>query len=190
MNVTAAAAAVRTDMDLDFAKILLPDSPPLEIVLRGSIVYLALLALLRVGLKRQSGSMSMADLLVLVLVADAAQNAMAGQYQSVGDGLLLVATIVFWAFAVDWLGYHVPAVEHFVHPPPMPLVKDGHVLHRNLRRELITTEELASHLRAQGIDDVSTVKRAYLEGDGELTVIQYDEKQQAPEPKSAADAAS
>ena len=58
-------------------------------------------ALLRFVLKREAGTLAITDLLVVVLIADAAQNAMADDYRSVPDGLLLVATIVFWSYALD-----------------------------------------------------------------------------------------
>jgi uncharacterized membrane protein YcaP (DUF421 family) len=158
-------------VDIDLSQILAPDTPVLEIVIRGTIVYLALFLLLRVTGKRQTGGMGVSDLLVIVLIADAAQNAMAGQYNSVSDGIVLVATIIFWAYALDWLGYHVPFVQRFVHPMPLLLIENGRTLPKNLRSELLTHEELMSELRAQGVDAISAVSRAYLEGNGQLTVI-------------------
>jgi uncharacterized membrane protein YcaP (DUF421 family) len=161
---------------VNLGALFLPDMHPLEIFVRGTVVYVVLFLLLRLALKRQSGGVGMTDLLVVILIADAAQNAMAGDYHSITDGVLLVATILGWAYAIDWLGYHVPAVERIVHPPPLPLVADGRLLRSNMRTELITYGELMSQLRAQGIDDVSRVHRAYLEGNGELTVIPAGEE--------------
>src|SRR5919205_1205323 len=105
---------------IDWAQIFKPDTSPLEIFVRGSTVYLALFSLLRFVVRREAGTVGMSDLLVLVLIADAAQNAMAGSYNSLPDGLLLVATIVFWSFALDWLGYHVPWIGRLVRPQPLP----------------------------------------------------------------------
>jgi uncharacterized membrane protein YcaP (DUF421 family) len=158
-------------MNVDLAALFVPETPLLEIFLRGTAVYVVLFLLLRLALKRQSGAVGMTDLLVVILIADAAQNAMADDYHSITDGIVLVATILFWAYAIDWLGYHVPAIERLVHPLPLPLVANGRLLRGNMRSELITYEELMSQLRAQGVDDVSAVHRAYLEGNGELTVI-------------------
>src|SRR5690349_8863312 len=121
--------------------------------------------------------MSISDVLVIVLVADAAQNAMAGEYSSVGDGLLLVSTIVVWAYALDWLGYHSKVVEGFVHPPPQPIVRDGQMVLPNMRSQLITKEELMTTLRTQGIEDVSDVKVAFVEGNGEISVVKRDGEQ-------------
>jgi hypothetical protein len=58
-----------------------------------------------VTLKREAGGVGITDMLVIVLLADAAQNAMAGEYKSISDGLVLVSTIIFWSYALDWLGY-------------------------------------------------------------------------------------
>jgi uncharacterized membrane protein YcaP (DUF421 family) len=119
-------------------------------VIRGTIAYLAIFVLLRLVFKRQSGNVRMSDLLVLVLIADAAQNAMAANYQSVPDGLLLVVTIIGWAYVFDCLGYHIPLIGRFVHPEPLLIVKGGRMLRHNMRKELITLEELMSQLREQG----------------------------------------
>src|SRR3954469_22935274 len=163
-------------MTLDLGALFLPDMHPLEIFVRGTVVYIVLFLLLRLALKRPSGGVRMTALLAVILIAHAAQNAMAGGYHSIADGILLVATILGWAYAIDWLGYHVPAVERIVHPAPLPLLGHGRLLRRNMQTELITYGELMSQLRAQGVDDVSRVHRAYLEGNGELTVIRAGEE--------------
>lgn len=146
-----------------------------ELVLRGSAVYLALYTMLRVVIKRQSGVTGVADLLVLVLMADAAQNAMAGSYTTVTEGVILVLTIVGWSYLLDFLAFHSRTLSRIIRPSPLPLVKDGRVLPHNLRRELITRDELLSQLREQGVDDLSRVKTMFMEEDGQFSVIQKDE---------------
>jgi uncharacterized membrane protein YcaP (DUF421 family) len=113
----------------------------------------------------------MADILVLVIIADAAQNGMSGEYKSVTDGAILVGTIVAWDYVIDWLNYNVPALRGWLEPPPLPLVRDGRILRRNLRHEFVTEDELQSKLREHGIDDVRQVAKAYMEPDGEVSVI-------------------
>jgi uncharacterized membrane protein YcaP (DUF421 family) len=160
--------------DIDLPKMFGFEIPILEIVVRGTLTYVALFALLRLFQRRQSGSVGMADLLLLVLLADAVQNAMAGGYQSISDGLVLVATIIFWSLAVNWLGFHVPALEGLVHPKPLPLVVEGELMRRNMRREFITEEELLTELRLQGVERYDQVKAAYIEGNGRVSVIRGD----------------
>ncbi len=161
--------------NLDWKSIFVPNTLILEIVIRGTLVYWALFALLRAVFKRQSGNVRMTDLLLMVLIADAAQNAMADNYQSVPDGLLLVATIIFWAYFLDWLGYHVTLIGRFVHPPPLLLVKDGQMLRHNMRKELITPEELMSQLREKGLEALEGVREAYVEGDGQISLIKREQ---------------
>jgi uncharacterized membrane protein YcaP (DUF421 family) len=144
---------------------------PLEILVRGTTVYWFLFTIFRVVLRRNVGSIGLADVLVLVIIADAIQNAMAGEYTSVTDGCLLVATIVFWNVVVDWLAYRWAFLRKVLEPRPLPLIRDGQLLRHNLRKELVTEDELMAQLRKQGIERVQEVKRAFMETDGNVTVI-------------------
>jgi uncharacterized membrane protein YcaP (DUF421 family) len=146
---------------------------PLELVLRGSVVYLALFALFRFVLRREAGTMGIADLLLVVLVADAAQNAMAGEYTSLGEGLVLVATLAGWNWALDWFGFRSNAVRRLADPEPLVLVRRGRLVSVNLARELLTVPELMAGLREHGIDKLRDVKMARLEPDGQISVIRY-----------------
>ena len=158
-------------MSIDWQAMFTPEHSLVEIMTRGTIMYIVLFTILRFFLKRQSGVIGIADLLVIVLVADAAQNAMAAEYKSITEGVLLVLTIVFWNVVVDWLGYRFPAFQRFTRPPPLQLIRDGEFLRRNMRQEMITIDDMMSQLRQQGIDDPREVKRAFIEGDGRISII-------------------
>jgi uncharacterized membrane protein YcaP (DUF421 family) len=161
---------------IDWRGLFMPGTPLLEIIVRGTVTYLSLYVLLRVILKRQAGAVSISDLLVVVLIADAAQNAMASDYSSIADGVLLVATIVFWSYTLDWLGYHFPLIERFTMPPPLVLVENGHIIWRNMRKEMITEDELMNQVRKQGLEELAEVKKAFMEGDGQISIISYDNR--------------
>ncbi len=158
----------------DWQKMFALDTPLVEIVLRGTIVYFALFLMLRFIAKREVGTIGIADLLVIVVIADAAQNAMAGDYTSITDGILLVATIIGWNFVMDTIAYRFPATRGFFAPQPVQLVKDGQLIERNMRRVLITKDDLISQMRLQGCDDLSRVKASYVERDGRVSVIERD----------------
>jgi uncharacterized membrane protein YcaP (DUF421 family) len=157
-------------LQVDWHEMLVPSVSLLELVLRGSAVYLAILVLMRV-LRRDAGELSTADLLVVVLVADAAQNAMAGEYHSITEGAVLVATIFGWNYLLDWLAFRSPSIHALLHPAPLLLIKDGQVQRRNLRTEMLTLADLKAQLREQGVAEVAEVKRCYIEPDGHLSVI-------------------
>lgn len=144
---------------------------PWELVIRGTAMYLFLFLLFRVVIRRRVGAIGMADILILVIIADASQNAMSGEYKSVTEGAILVGTIIAWNMAVDWLNFHVLALRDWLEPPPLPLIHNGRVLHRNLRHEYVTEDELKAKLREQGVDDVRQVAKAHMESDGRVSVI-------------------
>ena len=89
--------------------------------------------MLRIVLKRQTGTLGMTDLLLITLLADAAQNAMAGEYTSIADGIVLVGTIIFWNYTFDWLSYRSEWFGRLIEPAPLPLIRGGKMLRRNMR---------------------------------------------------------
>ena len=147
---------------------------PAELILRGTAMYWFLFLLFRFVLRRDVGAIGIADVLLLVLIADASQNAMAGGYESVTDGFILVATIAGWNWLLDFAAYRFPAVRRLLEAKPLPLVRNGRLLRRNLRREFITVDELMAKLREQGVEKLEQVKAATMESDGEISVIQHD----------------
>jgi uncharacterized membrane protein YcaP (DUF421 family) len=158
---------------VDWQSVFVPGESLLEIFIRGTIMYLAMFTLLRV-FRRQAGSFSIADLLVIVVIADAAQNGMAGDSKSVTESLLLIITIIGWDFFLDWLGFKSKIFERILEPEKLQVIENGKMLRQNMRKELITTDELTSQLRQNGIEDISEVKTAYLESDGHFSFIKYE----------------
>jgi len=159
---------------MDVSDILVPQASLGEIFLRGTAVYLFIYFYFRF-FRRSAGGLGLTDVLLVVLVADAAQSALAGEEHSLTAGLLTVATVAFWDFLLDWLGYRVPALRHVLQPPPLLLIRDGHVLNRNLSREMMTHEELRAQLRQHDVRGPEEVQAAFLEADGKLSVVKRKE---------------
>ena len=145
--------------------------PVTELVLRGTLVYWLLFLIFRFLLRRDVGAVGIADILLLVIVADAAQNAMSGGYDTFAEGAILVLTIVLWNWLLDVLSYQFVAIRRFTTPGRLTLVRKGVAQRRTMRREFITMDELGEKLREQGIEKLADVKVAYLEGDGEISII-------------------
>lgn len=165
-------------LDIDWKAIFTPTINLPEIVVRGSVIYLFLFFVLRL-LRREAGALGISDLLVVVLIADAAQNAMASDYKSITEGIVLVSTVVFWDYLLDWLGYRFPIMERLLRPAPLLLIKDGKLQRRNLKEEMITQEELMGQLRQQGVEEIEEVQKCYLEADGHVSVITKEGKNTA-----------
>jgi uncharacterized membrane protein YcaP (DUF421 family) len=171
-------ARVKTEMNeiygIDWKSIFVPSFPQIgEILLRGTIVYLFIFFVFRL-LRRESGELGISDLIVVVLIADAAQNAMAAEYKTVTEGLVLVVTLAFWDYFLDWLSYRFLFFRRLLRPTPILLVKDGRLQRRNLRKEMISEDEMMRILREQGVERVEAVKRSYMEDDGTVSVIKKE----------------
>jgi uncharacterized membrane protein YcaP (DUF421 family) len=159
-----------------------PTGSLLELVVRGSLMYLLILAGFRT-FRRDAGSLSVSDLLVVVLIADAAQNGMAGEYKSLTEGVVIVTTIFAWNYVLDWLAYRSRFVYWLLHPPSLLLIRNGQIQFRNLRSQLITKDDLLEQLREQGVDSVTRVKKCFLESDGRMSVIREDDGEPTGRPQ-------
>lgn len=159
------------NLSIDWNEVFVPTIGLAEIVVRGSLMYLGLFIIMRFMGRRQAGHFGPADLLVIVLIADAAQNGLGKDYSSVTEGLALVVTIVAWEYGLDWLAWRVPATRKYLKPPSLTLVRDGKLDTLNMRKEMITEDELNSQLREQSVATYKDVKLAILEGDGRLSVL-------------------
>jgi len=150
-------------------------NPLLDIVVRTAVIYLTLLVLLRLTGKRQVGQLTPFDLLLLLLLANAVQNAMVGPDSSVPGGLIAAGTLFALNALVAWLVRRNRGTATLVEGTPTLLIRHGEVLTQNLHHEGITEEDLIRALREHGVDDVKSVRAAILEVDGSISVMREDE---------------
>ena len=161
--------------DVNISELMHFTISPLEIMIRGTIMYWFLFLIFRLILRRDAGSASITDFLFVVILGDAAQNSMIGEGTSVGDGMVLVSTLVVWNYLLDFLSYYFPAIDKLVTAQKLCLVRDGKLQRRSMRKEFITQEEIAEKIRAAGLENIKDVKRMYMEPDGEISVIKRED---------------
>lgn len=147
----------------------------LGIAFRTGIVYLVLLVGLRLTGKRQVGQLTPFDLLLLLLLANAVQNAMTGPDTSVAGGLVAAATLFVVNAGVAWTTRRSRGAERLVEGTPTLLARHGRAIDANLAREGITHEELLRALREHGVDRLEDVRSVILEVDGTVSVLREDE---------------
>jgi uncharacterized membrane protein YcaP (DUF421 family) len=147
--------------------------PVIELIARGTVMYWFLFLVFRFVTRRDVGGLGLADMLLLVLVADASQNAMAGGYDSVAEGIVLVGTLIGWNVLLDWAAFRFDVVRRLTEPRPLLLIHRGKVLHRNLRREFVTQEELKAQMRQFDVVNFADVRSAFIESDGKFSVVKY-----------------
>lgn len=147
----------------------------LDIVVRTGVVYLALLVGLRLTGKRQVGQMTPFDLLLLLLLANAVQNAMTGPDSSLYGGLIAAATLFAANSVVAWSARHSARAERLVEGTPTLLIRHGRIIQSHCDREGITRDDLLRALREHGVGDLGNVHTAVLEVDGSVSVVREDE---------------
>jgi uncharacterized membrane protein YcaP (DUF421 family) len=153
-----------------------PTVPLWEPVLRGALIYAALLILLRLTGKRQVGQFTPFDLVLLLLVSEAVSNALSGGDDSVTGGLIVVATMLLLNLAVGWMTTRSPVVERRLEGRPQFLIKNGRVDYAVLRRESLSKNDLLAAIRQEGCFRPREVEYAVLETSGRISV----RKREAP----------
>jgi uncharacterized membrane protein YcaP (DUF421 family) len=145
--------------------------PAWDIVLRTAAIYAVILIGLRLAGKREIGQMTVFDLVVLLLIANAVQNAMVGPDTSLLGGVLAAGVLLILNAVLARLRLRWPRLRRMVEGSPTLLVLHGKVLADHLRREGLDQETLEAALREHGVADVAKVEMAVLEIDGSISIV-------------------
>ena len=140
-------------------------------VLRACIVYFVLLVMIRASGKRTMGQFTPFDMLLVVLLGNAVQNALLGQDTSVGGGLLLATTLLLLNWIVGLVSARSARMEALVEGVPVLLARDGKVYKDVLRRELISRADFDKAMRESGVEDLEDIRMAVLETNGHITIV-------------------
>lgn len=157
----------------DWSAVFRLETPPLELVVRGVILYLAILVLMRILPRRTGGEAAHMDLIFMLIIADAATNSL-GSYSTIGDGLVVILSVMGLNYLLNCLSFYFPPLERLVSHRPLEVVRDGKPIRANMRHEFLTDEELTSFLRQSGLDELGQVKLAVIEGKGKISIIEVE----------------
>ena len=158
-------------MSATFAEMFELAMPWWAFVLRACVVYFILLAMIRMTGKRTMGQFTPFDMLLVVLLGNAVQNALLGADTSVGGGLLLASTLIALIWTVGLASARSAKVERWVEGSPVLLAREGQVYRDVLRRELISREDFEKAMREAGCLDMADIRLAVLENNGHITVV-------------------
>lgn len=146
-------------------------SSAVGIVVRTLVVYLVILVGLRLAGKREMGQMTVFDLVVLLLIANAVQNAMVGPDTSLLGGILAALVLLIVNGIVAMARLRWPGLNRWVEGTPTLLVLHGKIIQAHLRKEGIDDEMLLAALREHGVAEIGEVEMAVLENDGSISVV-------------------
>ena len=153
--------------------------PLLTIVLRVVVVYVFLLVLVRLAGKREVGQLSPMEFLSVLLLSETVSPALTGGDESVAAAFVAATTLMSLTILINHLAFHWPWFETLIEGRPGLLIQSGRIDRRVMRSERITPQELDSALRRHGVEAVGAVDKAYVETNGEITVLKTD----APRPR-------
>jgi len=163
----------------------------MDIVLRATVIFVALYVLVRLMGKRELGQMTPFELIVLVVIGDLIQQGVTQNDFSLTGAIIAVSTIAFWALVMSWASYLWPSAERLLEGEPRVILRDGELLTDNLRRSRLTRSEIESEMRLAGISRMSDVAWAILEPRGKISFIQRSESdaddEPPPQPKGGED---
>jgi uncharacterized membrane protein YcaP (DUF421 family) len=143
----------------------------LTIVGKTVVIYVLVVAGLRLIGARELGEMSVYDFVLVVVIANAVQNALVGGDNSLVGGLASAFSLLAMNRALTWLFERFPALEHRVIGKPVVLIANGRASWRRLQREGIDRDELMAALRQHGVESINKVRLAMMEVDGEISVV-------------------
>jgi uncharacterized membrane protein YcaP (DUF421 family) len=143
----------------------------MDIVLRGIVVFVFLFVLVRVMGRRELSSLEPFDLILLIILGDAVQQGLTQDDYSLTGAMLAVGTIAILQIATSWLNFRVPRLRPILDGEPIVIIQDGKPIERNLRRERLTSDDLAEAARRQGIAKLDDVAWAVMETSGTISFI-------------------
>lgn len=146
-------------------------TPIWESALRATAVYCSVFLLLRLVPKRMLGKFSLADMLTLIIIGSIAKTGIVGDSESMGDIVLMIAFVLIWDYIFNLLEYNIPVLKPVLRDRQSALIIDGRMMRGNMRREMVTEDELFAALREKNVSDISRVQSAYLEADGEISIV-------------------
>lgn len=138
---------------------------------KTAVVYLFLVGGLRLLGKRQLGQMNLYDLVLIIVLANAVQNAMVGDDNTLVGGLIAATTLLILSRIFALLISRSPAIERVMVGEPVLIVTDGKAIRPAMLREGVTDDQLAAAMREHGLDQIGDVQMAILEVDGTISIV-------------------
>jgi uncharacterized membrane protein YcaP (DUF421 family) len=146
----------------------------LAIVVRSLCVYFFMIAGIRIFGKNQLSQLNTGDVILLLLISNAVQNAMVGQDTSLQGGLIAALVLFAANFILKRYIFKNKTIRDLIETEPVVLLRDGVVMEQNLKSTDISMEELQESIREHGMDDLKKVKLCVLEVDGNISVVSSD----------------
>ena len=156
---------------LTMSELFVLQTPLAELILRAAVIYFFLLIVMRVIGRHEFGQLTPFDLILLLIISESISEALNAGDSSLLAGLVSASTLLGLNVLLSVAQYRSPRIRRIISPGALMIIKDGRIIEANLRRELMTRDDLIERLRAKGIDGVDEVRVAYIESDGDISAL-------------------
>jgi uncharacterized membrane protein YcaP (DUF421 family) len=144
----------------------------MDIALRSIVLYAFIVFVMRVIGRRELSSMTPFDLVLLIILGDAVQQGLTQDDYSVTGAIIAVATIATLQVATSYVSFRSQRARTLLEGDPIVLVERGEIIEKNLKRERMTSDEVAEEMRQQQIESLDDVKWGILESNGSISFIE------------------
>jgi uncharacterized membrane protein YcaP (DUF421 family) len=151
-------------------------TPLWQIVVRSVVVYGVVFAGFRLLGKRELGQMTIFDLVLILLIANAVQNAMVGPDSSLQGGVVAALVLLVVNQILAQIRVRSPLADHLFQGQPTVLVEHGKLMLPQLRKQGLDEEDLLMAMREHGIDKLADVELSVLETDGSISIVPTSSK--------------
>lgn len=151
----------------------------MDIVARAAVMFAVLYVLLRLMGKRELGQLTPFELVVMIVLGDLIQQGVTHNDFSITGAILAITTFAFLAILMSWITYLFPSAEKLLDGEPRVVIRDGHLIAENLRRDRITQSEVESEMRLAGIARMDQVAWGILEPQGKISFIRKEDSEGA-----------
>lgn len=149
----------------------MPIPPWLDVIFRSTIIYLFIVAALRLFGKKELAQLSVIDLVFILLISNSVQNAMVGPGSDLLSGIIAATTLFAVNALLKYFLFRSKRLNQFIQGGPVMLIHKGTVIEENLQKERMTMEELEAAVREHGIESFAEVDLAVLEVDGNISIL-------------------
>jgi len=148
----------------------------IHIVLSSACVYIFIVVAIRLFGKKEIAQLSIVDLVFILLISNAVQNAMVGPDTSLLGGLVAAGTLFIINFIFKYILYRFPSLSVAVQGNPIIIVHEGNVIEENRKKARISIAEIEEAAREHGVPSIGDVNLAVMETDGNMSIISNDYK--------------
>ena len=143
----------------------------LQLIINPITVYVFIVLAIRLFGKTELAQLSVVDLVFILLISNAVQNAMVGGDNTLVGGLIAAAALFVARYVLNNLFYHSKTLSNLIQGQPIMLIHNGHVIDSHLHAAQITHDELEAAIREHGAKDIKEVNLAVLEVDGNISIL-------------------